>query len=134
MKPKSKRQAARRQRQAERAHDDAHAVYVHINTTGTLRNPIGRVSSLDRAICVGFGVAAVRRDGKLFADGENERRRFLLTSDGVVTLRRIEKWIKRHHANGSKWEANICAPLWDAKWVRQRPGKWVCVEAGEGFA
>lgn len=89
---------------------------------------------MDRAICVGFGIAAVYRDGKVFADGENERRRFLLTSDGVVTLRRVEKWIRRHGAGGSRWTAAIRAPLWDATWERKRPGKWVCVEAGEGFA
>lgn len=107
---------------------------MHLNLTGETRNPIGRVSSLDRAICVGFGVAVVLRDGKVFADGENERRRFLLTSDGVVTLRKVKKYIRRMRQGHHKWSAMIRAPLWDATWERKRPGKWVCVEAGMGFA
>lgn len=134
MKPKFKRRAARRRRQAERAREAKHAVYVHVNLTGDARNPIGKVSSLDRVICVGFGGAAVYRDGEMFVDGEQPERRSVLNQEGFVTLRKIEHWIKKQRAGHHRWTARMDAPLWSAKWERQRPGKWVCVEAGEGFA
>lgn len=134
MKPKFKRRAARHRRQAERARDAKRAVYVHVNLTGDARNPIGKVSSLDRVICVGFGGAAIYRDGEMFVDGERPERRSVLNREGLVTLRGVERWIKRHRAGHHRWTARMDAPLWSATWERKRPGKWVCVEAGEGFA
>lgn len=134
MKPKNKRRAARRRRQAERAEAAKHACFVHVSLTGEARNPIGKVSSLNRAIVVGFGGAVVRRDGAIFVNGERPERRSVVNRHGVVTLRKVERWIKRHRAGHSRWTARIDAPLWSATWERKRPGKWVCIEAGEGFA
>lgn len=128
--PKNRRRAARRKARADRPERS----WIHFNTTGTLRNPIGKVSPLGRVIGCGFGWATVSRDGVLFVDGEHPRRRGLTNREGWVTLRKVEKWIKRHGAGRSRWVAAIRAPLWDATWERQRPGKWVCVEAGMGFA
>lgn len=129
--PKNRRRAARR---AARLQPPRERCYVHFNTTGTLRNPIGKVSPLDRVLAVGFGVAVVLRDGKRFVNGEAPERRSVTDREGWVTLRTVEKWIKRNRAGGSKWLAVMDAPLWSAKWERQRPGKWVCVAAGMGFA
>ena len=130
--PKNRRRAARRKARADKAGQHSH--YIHFNTTGTLRNPIGKVSPLGRVIGVGFGSATVSRDGALFVDGEHPKRRGLTNREGWVTLRKVEKWIKRHGAGRSRWVASVRAPLWDATWERQRPGKWVCVAAGMGFA
>lgn len=129
--PKNRRRAARRRAQAA---PKGGACYVHVLTTGTTRNPIGKVSSLDRVIAVGFGSATVRRDGVCVIDGEREKRRSLLTRGGFVTLRKVEKYIRRMGQGRRRWTAEMHAPLWSASWERQRPGKWVCVEAGEGFA
>ena len=129
--PKNRRRSARR---AARANRPEPRSWIHFNTTGTLRNPIGKVSSLDRVIGCGFGWATVSRDGVLFVNGERPKRRSVTDRNGWVTLRKVEKWIRRHGAGRSRWVASIRAPLWDAKWERQRPGKWVCVAAGEGFA
>lgn len=129
--PKNRRRSARR---AARANRPEPRSWIHFNLTGEARNPIGRVSRLDRQIVVGFGTAVVLRDGKRFVNGECPERRSVTDRQGCVTLREVEKWIKRNRAGGSKWTAIMCAPLWDATWERQRPGKWVCVAAGEGFA
>lgn len=129
--PKHRRRRARRR--AQRAPKPPRA-YVRLTLTGEARNPVGRVASLDTAICVGFGAAAVLRDGKVVIDGERERRRSLLTSDGVVTLRQVERHIRRTRQGHRRWTASVRAPLWDATWERRRPGKWICVEAGMGFA
>ena len=129
--PKNRRRAARRKARANRPEPRS---WIHFNMTGTLRNPLGKVSPLGRVIGVGFGSATVSRDGVLFVDGEHPKRRGLTNREGWVTLRKVEKWIKRHGAGRSRWVAAIRAPLWDATWERQRPGKWVCVEAGMGFA
>lgn len=129
--PKHRRRRARRKAQQA---PKPRGCYVHVLLTGEARNPIGKVSSLDRAICVGFGWAVVQRDGEVVIDGERERRRALLTSDGVVTLRKVEKHIRRLRQGHRRWTATVRAPLWNATWERQRPGKWVCVETGEGFA
>jgi hypothetical protein len=83
--PKNRRRAARRRARVEAEQSQSPSYYVHVLTTGATRNPIGKVSSLDRTICVGFGIAAVYRDGKVFADGGFSWRR------RVVTLRRI-RW------------------------------------------
>lgn len=130
--PKHRRRAARRRARA--AHERHNSTYIHVLTTGATRNPIGKVSSLDRVIAVGFGVAAIYRDGARVIDGEREKRRSLLTRQGFVTLRKVEKYIRRMGQGRRRWTAMVRAPLWDATWERQRPGKWVCVEAGEGFA
>jgi hypothetical protein len=129
--PKNRRRAARRRAQAV---PRSGTCYIHVLTTGATRNPIGKVSSLDRVIAVGFGSATVCRDGVCVIDGEREKRRSLLTRGGFVTLRKVEKYIRRMRQGHRRWAAEMRAPLWDATWERQRPGKWVCVDAGEGFA
>lgn len=129
--PKNRRRAARRK---ARANPPEPRSWIHFNLTGEARNPIGRVSFLDRQIIVGFGTAVVLRDGKRFVNGEYPDRRSVTDRQGFVTLRKIEKWIKRHGAGRSRWTAVMEAPPWSAKWERQRPGKWVCVAAGMGFA
>lgn len=139
--PKNRRRRARRFARAERERNADRFVIIHVSTTGTTRNPLGRFVSLDTCICVGFGSAVIRRDGEVYEDGDNPKRRSILgwvRSRGefyrVVTLRSIEKHIKRMRAGHHRWTAEVDAPLWSAKWERQRPGKWVCIEAGEGFA
>lgn len=107
---------------------------VHILLSGEHRNPIGSVARLDDCIVVGFGYAHVYVD---FADGLGERTVF----DGEIEYRRrerpltfrdVERKVRRDPRG--VWRCRMYAPLWDATWERKRPGKWVCIEAGEGFA
>lgn len=110
-------------------------VYIHISTTGTTRNPIGRVARLDMHIAVGFGGAVVTHNGRVVLDGErfySNARRGLANKHGWTTVRHAEK-LARRNPHGV-WRIKIDAPLWSAKWERKRPGKWVCVDAGIGFA
>jgi len=111
-------------------------MYVHLNYSGEARNPIGSVASLDMIVAVGFDVAVVKRAGRVVIDGERDlsahaRRRFC-NKEGYVTLRKVEK-VAAKDPRGP-WSVEIRAPLWDATWIRKRPGKWVCVSAGPGFA
>jgi|SRR6185312_2080136 len=110
------------------------ATVIHVMTTAETRNPIGSVARLDMTIAVGFGSAVVTRDGKVMLDGEkfyrNARRR-LADGEGWASVRHAEKLAKRTRG---VWRIEIDAPLWSAKWERKSPGKWVCIEAGEGFA
>lgn len=99
-------------------------------------------------IAIGFGSAYVLRNGKELVDGEHpilpttgliganarERRwrraRMMMDKRGYVTLRLVERFACKHRG---RYEAVICGPLWDARWERRRPGKWLCVERGRGF-
>ncbi len=129
--PKNRRRAARRRAQSTR---EPGAYYIHVSWSGEARNPLGMVSTLDRVICVGFGHAAVYRDGEMLVNGERPQRRSVVGRDGLVTLRKVEKWIKRARQGHRNWTLVMRAPLWNATWERQRAGKWVCVDTGEGFA
>ena len=111
--------------------------YVHILRTGEARNPLGSVARLDMVIAVGFGSATVSRNGVTVLDGErfySNARRGLANRDGWTTVRHAEKLARRRRRPRDRWTIEINAPLWSATWERQRPGKWVCIEAGEGFA
>ena len=108
---------------------------VHVLTTGSTRNPIGRLASLDMPIVAGFGGAGVFHNGRLVIDGERffaNARRGLADREGWTTVRHAEK-LARLDPRG-QWRIRIDSPLWSATWERKRPGKWVCIEAGEGFA
>lgn len=129
--PKHRRRKARRK---ARLAPRERPCYVHVSWSGEARNPIGKRASLNTAICVGFGYAVVQRDGVTVIDGEREKRRRLLTSQGVVTLRTVDKYIRRMRQGHCKWTATVRAPLWGATWERKAPGKWVVVAHDEGFA
>lgn len=101
---------------------------IHISYTGESRNPIGSVARLDMGIAIGFGCADVTHDGRTIIDGEHEYKR----GRRVPTLRDAEKKAKRDPRG--VWRCSIHGPMWSAVWERKRPGKWVCIEAGEGFA
>lgn len=128
--PKHRRRAARRRAQRT----PGPSCYVHITWSGAVRNPLGKVASLDTVICVGFGSATVFRDGVQFCDGDEPERRGMVNRRGLVTLRQVEKYIRRQRLGHHRWSASVHAPLYNATWERRRPGKWVCVETGEGFA
>lgn len=97
---------------------------VHILRTSESRNPIGSVAPLDMMIAIGFGSAVVTHDGKTVLDGDRAL--------GWLRVRDAEKRAKRDPRGC--WQIHIDGPLWSAVWERKRPGKWVCIEAGRGFA
>ena len=130
--PKNRRRRARRLARLARVQGPSY--YVHVSLTGEARNPLGKRSSLNRVIGVGFGWAVIQRDGETFCDGDEPKRRGMVNRHGLVTLRSVEKYIRRMRAGHHRWAASIRAPLWDASWERRGPGKWFCVSAGEGFA
>lgn len=101
-------------------------------TTGTARNPIGKPAHLDMVIAIGFGSAVVTRNGRTVIDGERPSMRKHCDAEGWVRVRHAEKVARRHPR--SVWRIEINGPLWSAVWERKRPGKWLCIEAGEGFA
>jgi hypothetical protein len=102
------------------------ATILHVTTTGETRSPIGSVLALDHVIAVGFGRAEVCHDGETVLDGEDPDR------EDWLTVGDAEK--AATESPDGKWTIEIDAPLWSAKWERQGPGRWACVEAGEGFA
>jgi hypothetical protein len=109
---------------------------IHVLTTGERRNPLGSVARLDMGIAVGFGEAVVTRDGRVVLDGERffaNMRRGLTDREGWARVRHAEK-LARRYPRRATWRITINAPLWSATWERKRPGKWICVEAGKGFA
>ena len=108
--------------------------YIHVSTTGTSRNPIGSVACKSMLIVVGFGEAALYRNSKRVLNGERDTPKKYRdkSRDGYLSVRMCEKYAARRAP--SNWEIRIDAPLWSATWRRVRPGKWVCVEAGMGFA
>lgn len=105
-----------------------------MSTTGTLRNPIGSVACRRMLVAVGFGGAGLYRNGNLVLNGErNTPKKYRDKSrDGYLTARMCEKYAARRAP--ATWEIRIDAPLWSAVWRRVRPGKWICVDAGMGFA
>lgn len=105
---------------------------IHILTTGARRNPLGRAAHLDMPIVIGFGSAVVTRDGRTVLDGERAKPGRHADWMGYMRVRHAEKVARRHPR--STWRIEINGPLWSAVWERKRPGKWLCVEAGEGFA
>jgi hypothetical protein len=131
--PKNRRRAARRKARLQRRG----RFWCRIILTGETRNPIGRRVSLDTVIAIGFGTAGVSCDGKHVVSGErmtrSETRRFG-NGHGWVTLRMIERHIRRKGLGRSVWTASINGPLWSVEYERKGPGRWVVTKAGEGFA
>ena len=96
----------------------------HLNTTGTSRNPIGSICSLDIVVQVGFGTAKITKNGQTYYDGETE-------VGEPKTLASFEEIAQQEPEN---WKLIMEAPLWEAIWERQDTNKWVCIKAGKGFA
>lgn len=99
---------------------------LHVTTTCETRNPLGSVLALDHVIGVGFGRAEVCCNGESVLDGEGYER------EDWLTVAEAEEAAKANPLG--RWTIEIDAPLWSAKWERQGPERWVCVDAGEGFA
>jgi hypothetical protein len=109
----------------------------HVLRTGEARNPLGTVASLDMIVAVGFGYARVTRDGVEVLDGERaaDRGRYVTVRDAERLACRTARTRRRQHQRRAHdWRITITGALWEAEWQRQRPGKWVCVRAGDGFA
>jgi hypothetical protein len=102
--------------------------------SGTKRNPIGSLAPLDMAICAGFGSAIVLLDDEHYLNGDGREHRGARNKYGIATPRTMEKHIKRMGLSRRRWRIEKELPLWSAAWERRGPGKWVCVEAGMGFA
>ena len=91
----------------------------HISTSGTTRNPLGSLANLDMDLDSGYPhVITVLRDGAL-VEGPW---RTLRNLDAAAEL------------NPGEWKVHALTPLWDATWRREASGRWICIEAGMGFA
>lgn len=136
--PKHRRRAGRRRAQQRRTgYPDT---VIHVLVTGEKRNPIGALAPLDMAIFC-YGDAVVMLDGREYIDANayaertaRKRRRSIVDRSSNVTPRTIERHIRRMRLGRRAWRIEMSAPLWEARWERKRPGKWVCVHHGQGFA
>lgn len=99
-------------------------IRIHVNLTGNARNPIGSAFNKQDYISVGFGIAVIEKDGVVVFDGENQ--------ENLMTLEQAEKQIQ--FDINSDYTLVLNAPLWDAKWRRNKDGEWICFESGMGFA
>jgi hypothetical protein len=86
---------------------------------------------MSKAICVGFGEAAVYRDGIKVGDGE-ERFMQAASEDDLLTFGEVEA----HAVNDPDhdWRVVLNGPLHGETYQRQGPGAWICVERNDGFA
>lgn len=99
---------------------------IHVLTTGETRNPIGSALLPDYVIAIGFDSAVVCCDGEVVLDGEtNEHADWIAVADAEKAA--VER-------GSGRWTIEIDGPLWSARWERQGPGRWICIEAGKGFA
>lgn len=119
----------------------------------------GDLAPLDMVVAVGFGCASILADNELLLDGElsappKARRngghrggmwRRSMTSWRIgarhrryLTLDRVERYLMHRERSGAPVsgviECQIVGPMWQATWVREAPGRWVCTSTGEGFA
>ena len=120
--------------------------HIHLDLTGTSRNPLLSIAPLDMYIAVGFGDAQILKDGKVIYDGETE--------DDESEIKQLSEFeaIAQSDPNHN-YQCFLNAPLWSARWERHdwylfmrsgdwqvieesdgKAGIWVCIEAGEGFA
>lgn len=90
------------------------------------------VAPLNLHICVGFGSAAVYRNGKLvwyekpmYATEEAE-------AADDPTVWDIEKMARK--SKRADWRIQRDGPLHGETFQRQGKNKWVCIESNEGFA
>jgi hypothetical protein len=99
-------------------------------------------------IAVGFGGAHVLEDGLVILDGESPTGRTRLARDsrravgpdGYLRVCDVDRFIRRERKRGRRFgrlEIQMFAPLWSATWERRHvrgQQRWICTEAGEGFA
>lgn len=99
-------------------------VGIHLDLSGSSRNPIGSIFLKTNYVAVGFGIAKIKKDGITIFDGESQ--------ENLITLEEAEKQIQ--FDLNAEYVLILNAPLWDAKWRRNRHGEWICFESGMGFA
>jgi len=115
--------------------------FVCVLYSGEKRNRLGSLADLDMPVAAGFGRAVVTCNDhvRLSEEYHEKNRRRGLADLNCMTVRHAEELIRRvtkrrPSANAARWRIEIDTAFWSAVWERQAPRKWVCVEAGPGFA
>ena len=67
-----------------------------------------------------------------------ELRTLRVTHGRWLTLARVDRYLEHRARSGApltgRIECTISGPMWGGTWLREGPGRWVCTEAGMGFA
>ena len=95
--------------------------------------PIKKIANLDMIIAVGFGIAQVKKNGKVIysepLDWEIEKG--VKTEKDFKTLREIE--IEAQKDPNNDYRLILEAPLRSSYYQRQGKNKWVLYKSGMGF-
>jgi hypothetical protein len=90
--------------------------------------PIPTQAPMSKVVAVGFGEAAVYRDGVRVIDGEERIR----NDEELLTFGDVEEMAI--HDPVHDWRIVLNGPLHGETYQRQGPGVWLCVERNDGFA
>jgi len=85
------------------------------------------VLAMDTVLYYGFGGYSVRKNGKLFYEGDPAGE-----WESFKTLKQIERQAKKEPK--AKWEVKLDNPLRGATWQRNKNGEWILKETNQGFA
>lgn len=88
--------------------------------------PILTQAPMEKLIAVGFGRAAITRDGEQILDGERPPNDEYLTFADAETMAALEP--------DHDWRVILHGPLHGETYQRQGVEQWVCIERNEGFA
>jgi hypothetical protein len=89
--------------------------------------PVTRIADLDIWVAVGFGYAAITKDGE-----EIYHEPFEMEESEIRTLREFEQMAQSDPNHD--WRCILDAPLRSREYQRQARDKWVLVKSGMGFA
>ena len=90
---------------------------------------VKKIADMNMRICVGFGEATLRKDGRIEIDGDHAN----WHEQGMkFTVAEAEAIAALDHDHD--WRIIIDVPLHGEIYQRQGPKLWVCIESNEGFA
>lgn len=82
----------------------------------------------DSVVAVGFGTAALCRDGHEWVNGEDR----IWDDNEELTGAECERIAAADP--GHLWQIILCGPLSGATFTRQDDGRWILTDSNEGFA
>lgn len=85
------------------------------------------ILAMDTVLYYGFGGYTVRKNGKLFYEGDPDDK-----WENFKKMQEIE--IEAQKEPKAKWEVELAEPLCGAIWKRRKDGVWVATEKNIGFA
>lgn len=87
--------------------------------------PVTQIANLEMIVAVGFGYAAIEKDGEpIFIEGFNDK--------DFHTLVEFEEMARQDPDHD--WRCILEAPLRGRTYQRHEEGKWVLIESNQGFA